>query len=81
MGYKCKVTQDPKLADAIFNPRVVDKEMEAWRSNLRDAFGIDAIPSVIMTMEQLSGDVFSIKEKALIPSRYKSKAKISDTQS
>ena len=63
MGYNCKATQDPKLADAIFNLRVVDKEMKAWRAKLRDVFGIDAISSVNMTMDQLHGDAHLMEEK------------------
>ena len=74
MGYKCKATQDPKLSDAISNPRVVDKEMKVWTAKLRDAFAIDAVPSVNMTMEKLHGDVHLIEEKSSIPSRYESKA-------
>ena len=29
MGYKCRASQDPKLAETVFNPRVVDKEI--WK--------------------------------------------------
>ena len=70
MGYKCKATQDLKLANAIFNPRVVDKDMKAWKAKVRDAFGIDAIPIVNTTMEQLHGDALLMEEKAPIPSRH-----------
>ena len=58
MGYKCKASQDLKLAEAIFNRRVVDKEMKGWGSKLRDALIIDAIPSVNYTMQRLYGDDF-----------------------
>ena len=47
---------------------------------LRDAFGIDAIPSVSVTMQQLYEDVSTMEEKAPTPSRYKSKERSSETQ-
>ena len=73
MRYKCKASQDPKLAETVFNPRVVEKEIKEWRAKLREAFGIDEISSVSTTMEHMYGEAASIKEKAPIPSRYKSR--------
>ena len=80
MGYKCKASQDLKLAEAIFYARVVDKEMTEWRAKLRDVFGIDEVPSVNQTMKQLQRKFSSMYEKAQIPSRYESKARSSETQ-
>ena len=62
-----------QLSEAIFNPRVVNKDMKGWRAKLRDAFKIDSIPSVSETGQQLYGYVSLMKEKAPIPSRYPSK--------
>ena len=30
MVYECKASQDLILAEVIFNPRVVDKDMKEW---------------------------------------------------
>ena len=68
MGYECKATQNLKLGDASFKPRVLNKEMKAWKAKLRDSFRVDTIPSANMTMEELHGDVFSMEENAPIPS-------------
>ena len=38
--------------------------MKELRAKLRDAFGIDAITSVNLAMQQLYGDVSSVEEKA-----------------
>ena len=54
--------------------------MKAWRAKIRDAFGIDAIPSVNMTMEKLYGDVYSVEEKAPIPSGFEPKVIPSESQ-
>ena len=80
VGYECKTSQNLKLAEAISNPRVVDKEMKEWRAKRRDTFGIDVIPSVNQTMQQRYWDVFPMEEKAPMPSRYESKARASETQ-
>ena len=32
MGYKWKAMQDRKVADAVYNRRVVDKELNEWRA-------------------------------------------------
>ena len=69
-GYKCKATQDSKLADEILNLLVVDKEMKGWRAKRNKAFGIYAISSVSMTTQNLHGYVSLMEEKAQIPSRY-----------
>ena len=61
MGYKCKASQDLKLAEAICNPWVFDNNINEWRAKLRDAFGIDAIPIIMQTMQQLYGDASSMK--------------------
>ena len=73
MGCECKTSQDLKISEAIFNPRVVDKDMKGWRAKLRDACEIDAIPNVSMTIQHLYVDFSSMEEKAPIPSRYKSR--------
>ena len=78
MGHEYKASQDPKLAERILNPRVVDKEMKESRAKLRDSFGIDAIPSVKHTMQQLNGDAFPMEEKETLslPYEYERKGKL-----
>ena len=41
------------MDEAIFNTRVVDKEIKELRAKVRDAYVIDLIPSVYQTMQQL----------------------------
>ena len=43
MRNESKTSQDLEPDETIFNPRVVDKEMNEWRAKLRDEFGIDAM--------------------------------------
>ena len=58
IGYECQKLQDLNLAVSIFNTRVVNIKMKGWRVKLREAFGIDAIVSVIMMMQQLRRRLF-----------------------
>ena len=49
--------------------------MKEWRSKLRDAFGIGAVPSFNEAMQQLHGYVSLMEEKTMITPRYDYKAR------
>ena len=49
-GIRVQGVDGPLADEEIFNPRVVDKDKKGWKANPRDAFEIDAIPSVSQTI-------------------------------